>query len=74
MATPAEKLAESLVELEKIPNERGIAIIKANDLSRTHNERKEIEGMQIYSLEAGLVAVSSYPSYQTHLSVQPVSW
>ena len=39
MATPAEKLAESLVELEKLQNERGIAIIKADDLSRTHKER-----------------------------------
>jgi len=39
MATPAEKLAESLVELEKLQNERGIAIINADDLSRTHKER-----------------------------------
>jgi len=39
MARPAEKLAESLVELKKLQNERGIAIIKANDLSRTHKER-----------------------------------
>ena len=39
MAMPAEKLAESLVELEKLQNERGIAIIKADDLSRTHKER-----------------------------------
>ncbi len=39
MATPTEKLAESLVELEKLQNERGIAIIKADDLSRTHKER-----------------------------------
>jgi len=39
MATPAEKLAESLVELKKLQNERGIAIIKADDLSRTHKER-----------------------------------
>jgi len=39
MATPAEKLAESLVKLEKLQNERGIAIIKADDLSRTHKER-----------------------------------
>jgi hypothetical protein len=39
MATPAEKLAESLVELEKLQNERGIAIIKADGLSRTHKER-----------------------------------
>jgi len=39
MAKPAEKLAESLVELKKLQNERGIAIIKADDLSRTHKER-----------------------------------
>jgi len=39
MATPAEKLAESLAELDHLQNERGIAIIKANDLSRTHKER-----------------------------------
>lgn len=39
MATPAEKLAKSLVELEKLQNDRGIAIIKADDLSRTHKER-----------------------------------
>ena len=39
MATPAEKLAESLKELEKLQNERGIAIIKADALSRTHKER-----------------------------------
>lgn len=32
MATPAEKLADSLVELEKPQNERGIAIIKADDM------------------------------------------
>ena len=39
MAKPAEKLAESLTELKKLQNERGIAIIKADDLSRTHKER-----------------------------------
>jgi hypothetical protein len=39
MATPAEKLADSLAELEKLQNNRGIAIIKADDLSRTHRER-----------------------------------
>ena len=39
MATPAEKLADSLVELKKLQNDKGIAIIKADDLSRTHKER-----------------------------------
>ncbi|MBN1187726.1 MAG: Fic family protein [Bacteroidales bacterium] len=39
MATPSEKLAESLGELKKLQNAKGIAIIKADDLSRTHKER-----------------------------------
>ncbi len=39
MATPPEKLAESLAELQKLQDSRGIAIIKADDLSRTHRER-----------------------------------
>jgi hypothetical protein len=39
MATPSEKLAESLAELKKLQNSRGIAIIKSDDLSRTHKER-----------------------------------
>jgi hypothetical protein len=39
MATPPEKLAESLAEIQKLQNDRGIAIIKADDLSRTHKER-----------------------------------
>jgi len=39
MATPAEKLADSLAELKKLQNDKGIAIIKADDLSRTHKER-----------------------------------
>jgi len=39
MAIPSEKLAESLAELQKLQNDNGIAIIKADDLSRTHKER-----------------------------------
>lgn len=39
MATPPEKLSESLAELQKLQDSRGIAIIKADDLSRTHRER-----------------------------------
>jgi hypothetical protein len=39
MATPAEKLADSLVELKKLQNDKGFAIVKADDLSRTHKER-----------------------------------
>ncbi|MBI9061950.1 MAG: Fic family protein [Marinilabiliaceae bacterium] len=44
MATPAEKLAKSLEELKKLQNEKGIAIIKANDLSRVHKERLKENG------------------------------
>ncbi|MDZ7633124.1 MAG: cell filamentation protein Fic [Bacteroidales bacterium] len=44
MATPAEKLAESLIELEKLQNEKGIAVIKADDLTRTHKERLIVNG------------------------------
>ena len=39
MTTPSEKLAESLAELERLQNDRGIAVIKADDLTRTHKER-----------------------------------
>ena len=39
MATPAEKLAQSLKELHQLQDSNGLAVIKANDLSRTHKER-----------------------------------
>lgn len=39
MTTPSEKLAFSLEELKKFQNDRGIAVIKSSDLSRTHKER-----------------------------------
>jgi len=39
MATPAEKLAQSLEVLSKFQNTKGLAVIKANELSRIHRER-----------------------------------
>ena len=39
MTTPSEKLAESLSKLKNLQNEKGIAVIKSDDLSRTHKER-----------------------------------
>ena len=39
MATPSEKLAESLQVLQKIQNANGAAAIRARDLTRTHRER-----------------------------------
>ncbi|MGA1983748.1 MAG: Fic family protein [Acidobacteriaceae bacterium] len=39
MATPPEKLAQSLEILEKLQSSNGAAAIRARDLSRTHRER-----------------------------------
>ena len=39
MATPSEKLAQSLEVLSNLQDEYGIAIIKADELSRTHKDR-----------------------------------
>jgi hypothetical protein len=39
MATPSEKLAESLEVLHKLQNANGAAAIRARDLTRTHWER-----------------------------------
>ncbi len=39
MATPSEKLAQSLEILQELQNENGLAVIKADELSRTHKER-----------------------------------
>src|SRR5262247_2435442 len=39
MATPSEKLAESLEVLHKLQNTNGAAAIRARDLTRTHWER-----------------------------------
>ncbi len=39
MAAPSEKLAASLEKLHRIQDERGIAIIKSDMLTRTHRER-----------------------------------
>src|SRR5215475_5047868 len=39
MATPSEKLAESLEVLHKLQNTNGAAAIRARDLTRTHRER-----------------------------------
>lgn len=44
MASPSEKLAQSLEQLQKLQNEKGIAVVRANDLSRTHKERLVANG------------------------------
>ena len=44
MVAPSEKLAQSLEQLQKLQNERGIAVVRSNDLSRTHKERLAANG------------------------------
>jgi len=44
MATPSEKLAESLGLLHKLQNAHGAAAIRAKDMPRTHRERLKANG------------------------------
>ena len=44
MATPPEKLAQSLEALAKLQKSDGGAAIRARDLSRTHRERLLAQG------------------------------
>jgi fido (protein-threonine AMPylation protein) len=44
MATPSEKLAESLELLHKLQNANGAAAMRAKDLPRTHRERLKANG------------------------------
>ena len=44
MATPSEKLAESLQRLHKLQNVNGAAAIRAKDMPRTHRERLKTNG------------------------------
>ncbi len=44
MVAPSEKLAQSLEQLYKLQNDKGIAVVRANDLSRTHKERLVANG------------------------------
>lgn len=39
MASPQEKLAESLEKLKELQDENGIAAIRSKELSQTHRER-----------------------------------
>ncbi|MCF8378961.1 MAG: Fic family protein [Bacteroidales bacterium] len=44
MALPSEKLAQSLEELKKLQNEQGIAVIRTDQMSRTHRDRLVLNG------------------------------
>jgi Fic/DOC family len=44
MATPQEKLAQALEELQKLQNEKGIAVIQASEMTRTIKDRLVANG------------------------------
>lgn len=44
MASPAEKLAQSLEELKKLQNDQGFTVVRTSDLSRTHLDRLVANG------------------------------
>jgi Fic family protein len=44
MANVQEKLADSLMELQKLQNQNGLAIVRSSDLTRTHLERLKKNG------------------------------
>lgn len=44
MATPQEKLAQALEELQKLQNEKGIAVIQASEITRTIKDRLVANG------------------------------
>lgn len=44
MATPQEKFAQALQELQKLQNEKGIAVIKASEMTRTVKDRLVANG------------------------------
>ncbi|HPE74773.1 MAG TPA: Fic family protein [Draconibacterium sp.] len=44
MATPSEKLAQALLELQKLQKDRNIAVIKASDLKTTHKQLLKANG------------------------------
>ena len=44
MATPSEKLAESLQRVHTLQNANGAAAIRAKDMPRTHRERLRANG------------------------------
>ncbi len=56
MATPPEKLAASLAELQKLQNDNGIAIFRAKDLSRTHKERLNDNGFIVEVLKGWYIS------------------
>jgi hypothetical protein len=44
MASPSEKLADSLRRLHRLQNANGAAAIRAKDMPRTHRERLKANG------------------------------
>lgn len=57
MATPSEKLAQALEILQQLQNEKGIAVVRANELTRTIKERLVANGFLKEVGECNLNAV-----------------
>lgn len=55
MATPSEKLAQSLEALAKLQRAEGAVAIRARDLSRTHRERLLAQGFLQQVLNGWLI-------------------
>lgn len=68
MATPSEKLAESLEALRKLQNSDRIAI-QANDLSRTHRERLLKNGFLQPVMKGWYI-----PSHQNEMKGESTTW
>lgn len=56
MASPSEKLAQSLEVIKKFQNKEGFAVIKSSDLSRTHKERLLDNGFLQEVIKGWLIA------------------
>jgi len=57
MATPSEKLAISLEVLKSFQNENGIAVIKSNEITRTHKDRLVSKGFLIEVIKGWYISV-----------------
>lgn len=58
MASPAEKLAQSLEELKELQNDQGISVAKTSDLSRTHLDRLVANGFLTQVIKGWYFSIS----------------
>jgi len=63
MATIQERLADSLMELQKLQNDNGLAVIQSSDLSRVHLERLVTNGF-LQEVMKGRMGATDFTSIQ----------